>query len=119
MQTPIPARLRQLEPLTEILEAAAMAAAKGAKKIAKSRHKRRGFQSLRPGPATPLWNELASACEAHLTRHGDKVRLGRIIGLPRQRIHQLLVAKTACADAERTLQLMVWLSARRRGQTPA
>ncbi len=116
---PIPARLRQLEPLTEILEAAALAAMMGVKKITKSRHKRRGFQALRPGPETPLWNELAVACEAQLTRHGDKVRLGRIIGLPRQRIHQLLVAKTACADAERTLLLMGWLSARRKGQTPA
>lgn len=115
----MPARLRQLEPLTEILETAARAAAKGAKRIAKSRPKRRGYQSLRPGPETPLWNELAAACEAHLTRHGEKVRLGRIIGLSRQRIHQLLVAKTACADAERTLQLMSWLSARSKGQTPA
>lgn len=76
----------------------------------KRRPRRRGYAALHPGPDTPLWNELAALCEAHLTRYGSKANLGRILGVPRQRIHKLLVAKTACADAERTLQLLGWLA---------
>lgn len=67
------------------------------------------------GPQTPLWNELAAALRRLLRRRGDKVRLARYLGISRQRLHLMLVARSAYPDAERTLQLLVWLEARRRG----
>jgi len=48
-----------------------------------------------------------------------KAQLARLLGLPRQRLHLLLVAKTACPDAERTLLLLRWLLARQRGIKPS
>jgi hypothetical protein len=74
---------------------------------------------MRPGPDTPLWNELARACAGRLAKYGDKAKLARVLGVSRQRLHVLLVARTACADAERTLQLLAWLNARRQGRDPA
>jgi len=93
-----------LDPLALALDAAATATARSAKKLARPR--RRSGRALSPGPDTPLWNELASECRAYLVRYGDKARLARVLGLPRQRVHQLLVARSACPDAERTLQLL-------------
>jgi len=69
-------------------------------------------QALRPGVETPLWNALARAVKAQLRRRGEKVRLARLLGLSRQRLHLLIVAQTACPDAERALLLQVWLQAR-------
>ena len=80
------------------------------------RRPRAGGATLRPGPDTPVWNELVRQAGPYLRKRGDKVRLGRLLGLPRQRIHQLLVAKTACADAERTLLLAAWVHAKRSGR---
>ena len=112
-------RLRQLEPLVDALAMAADATVKAArKKYRESRRKRIGA-ALAPGPQTPLWNELTRACEQQLTRYGEKARLARILGVSRQRVHLLIVSKSACADAERTLQLMAWLAARRRRADPA
>ena len=51
-----------------------------------------------------------------LARRGSKVQLARLLGLPRQRLQVCLKAKTAHLDAERTLLLLAWLAARRRGQ---
>lgn len=115
------ARLAYFEPLVEILELAVKAASDAARKKYRERKRRPRdgrYAALQPGPDTPLWNELARECELHLTRYGAKANLGRLLGVPRQRIHQLLVAKTACADAERTLQLLGWLLARRQGLVP-
>ena len=112
-------RLRQLEPLTDALTAAAQATAKATRRKYREVTRRKGFAALKPGSETPLWNELARACEAELTRYGEKARLARILGVHRQRLHVLLVSKTACADAERTLQLMSWLADRRKGIDPA
>ena len=47
-------------------------------------------------------------------RRGEKVALGRFLGLPRQRIHDLLRRRSQMPDAERTLMLLAWLSAQRR-----
>ncbi len=113
------ARFKHLDPLVAGLEKAALATARATKKVQRLRNPRKSGEALRPGANTPLWNELASACAHHLTRRGDKVRLARILGISRQRLHQLLVARTACADAERTLQLLTWLEARNRGKSPA
>ena len=74
---------------------------------------------MHPGPDTPLWNELVTATQKLLKRRGEKAKLARYLGVPRQRIHLLLVAKTACPDAERALQLLAWVNARRAGRDPA
>ncbi len=63
-----------------------------------------------------MWNELAKAVRAQLTRYGDKARLGRLLGLPRQRVHELLLYRRHMPDAERTLLLLAWLSARHQGR---
>ena len=64
---------------------------------------------MRPGAETPLWNALVKEVRAELRRRGDKVRLGRLLGLPRQRVHDFLVGHGRMPDAERTLLLMEWL----------
>jgi hypothetical protein len=74
------------------------------------------FTTLRPGPGTPVWNELVRHAAPYLRKRGDKVRLARLLGLSRQRLHQLLVERSACADAERTLLLVAWVHARRAGR---
>lgn len=79
------------------------------------RTRARAGWALKPGPDTPVWNELVRQAAPYLRKRGDKVRLARMLGLPRQRLHQLLVAKTACADAERTLLLLAWVRSKRAG----
>ena len=107
--------LNQIAALGEVIVAAAEATARATRRLTlRRRHGR--YRALRPGPDTPLWNELAEAAAKLLRRRGDQAQLARILGLPRQRVHLLLVAKTACPDAERTLLLLYWLAARRRGR---
>jgi hypothetical protein len=113
--SPLAARLNRIAPLTDGLIAAAEATARVARKKYRDVRRRRGYEALRPGPDTPLWNELARVCAHNLTRYGDKAKLARVLGVSRQRLHVLVVSRTACADAERTLQLLAWLQARRRG----
>jgi hypothetical protein len=82
------------------------------------RRRSRG-KTLRPGLRTPLWNAVRFELKPHLKRYGDQVNLGRVIGLPRQRINAYITRGTEMPDAERTLQLLMWLSAVRRGKRPA
>jgi hypothetical protein len=114
MSTPLHPHLRGWLEFFELLESIANAGIKAACKASKLRTRVRRGSALHPGPDTPLWNELAKQVHLQLRRYGDKANLGREIGVPRQRIHQLIVARTACADAERTLLLLVWLQARLR-----
>jgi hypothetical protein len=106
--------LQSLAPLADAMFAAAEWAALVARNNLRSRKRGRNGQAVHPGPGTPLWNELARAVQKHLRRRGDKARLARAIGVPRQRLHLLIVAKTACPDAEQTLRLLAWLSAQQR-----
>jgi len=116
MSIPLHPRLRQFEPLVSELALAAEETLRAARDRSRaSRRKLRGT-TLAPGMQTPLWSELALACERHLIRYGAKAKLARFLGVSRQRLHLLLVAKTACADAERTLQLVAWLATQRRGR---
>ncbi|MDD3178780.1 MAG: hypothetical protein PHQ04_00365 [Opitutaceae bacterium] len=108
--------LRRLSIFTAPLVAAAEASARVARQYTKeSRRKRRGA-TPRPGSDTPLWNELAQAVARHLTKRGDKVKLARVLGVSRQRLHLLVVARSAYPDAERALLLLAWLQARERGR---
>jgi hypothetical protein len=116
---PIPAGFRELDLLAKLASQFAVAAVEASRKAAQesafSRRVRRGA-TLRPGRNTPLWNELARAVNAQFRRRGDRVNLGRILGLPRQRIYELFGRNRYLPDAERTLLLLLWLQARRAGQ---
>ncbi len=114
------ARLRETLRLAEglaIVAQAMMAAAQ--KQVAKSTRISRG-QTLRPGAHTPMWNALANAVHPRVRgRYGAQSKLARILGVPPQRVHDYLVARTAAPDAERTLQLLVWLAQRDAGRDPS
>jgi hypothetical protein len=110
-----PARLRPLFELADGLADLADAALRSAVREYKRRHRVSRGATLRPGAGTPLWNELALELRHRLRRRGEKANLARYLGLPRQRVHEFVTAKTAGPDAERTLMLLVWISARRRG----
>ena len=112
----VPARLRQVFSLIDVLTYLAEETAKAGRKAVKSSARRGRGATLRPGPETPLWNELVAAANAQVQRRGDKARLARILGVPRQRIDQYLQAQSACPDAERTLRLLTWVQARRSGR---
>jgi hypothetical protein len=94
---------------------AAELAAHGVRKLRRPRPRAFRGAILRPGPDTPRWNRLAAEANQLLRRRGDKVKLARILGISRQRLHLLLKAKSACPDAERTLLLREWIDLRRRG----
>ncbi len=68
--------------------------------------------TLRPGPETPLWNQLVKTVRPLLRKRGDKALLARELRLPRQRLHEFLVGRTAQPDAERALHLLVWIAQR-------
>ncbi len=101
-----------IELLDEALVELAKASARRAQKCLVARKRVRRWQALRSGVDTPLWNALAWAVESQLKRRGAKARLARLLGLSRQRLHLLIVAKTAYPDAERALLLQLWLQAR-------
>ena len=102
--------------LLDLLLLAAEDSAKTARKTYREQTRSRRGATLRPGPETPLWNELAAAAREQLHVYGDKAKLARILGVPRQRVHQYLQSATACPDAERTLLLLSWTHARRQGR---
>jgi len=103
--------------LVEDLIAAAVTAAREARKArARGRPRpRRRSLTLRPGPETPLWNELVRQVRPHLRKYGAKAQLARLLGLPRQRLQDCLKAGSASLDAERTLLLLGWLGFFQRG----
>jgi hypothetical protein len=115
MERYLPAALEIPAGLAVLLtEAAITTARQKAKTMLRPKRGRRG-QTLRPGLDTPLWNELAAVVRSEITRYGEKAKLGRILGLPRQRVHELLNSRLHLPDAERTLLLLSWLHVRRRG----
>jgi len=99
-----------------LFEAAAASVRAAARLMRREKRRRKVGQTLRPGPATPLWNELVRQARPFLHRRGTKVALARILGVPRQRIHECLRAETACLDAERTLLLLCWVARRHQGR---
>lgn len=79
------------------------------------RSRRHVGETLRPGPHTPLWNAFVNSARPYLRKRGAKIRLARLVGVPRQRIHDYLVGRGRMPDAERMLLLLDWLSAQQRG----
>jgi hypothetical protein len=88
-------------------------------RIEQRRRSRRGGATLRPGKETPLWNELRKQLQPQLKVYGQQVNLGRLLGLPRQRINGFVTGGGEMPDAERTLQLLAWLSLVRQGKRPS
>lgn len=112
MKIPFPSRLvlpAELSlALMKVAEESIRQAVKAARSSPRSARPRRG-ETLKPGPASPLWNELSKVVLTRLTRYGAKAQLARLLGLPRQRVHELLRSRRHLPDAERTLLLLVWL----------
>lgn len=94
----------------------AFEAADAAKRI--TARKRKGGTTLRPGEATPLWNALVAELRKELATYGHQARLARVMGVSRQTINAWLTGKARMPDAERTLQLVAWLLAKRSGHEP-
>jgi len=90
-----------------------------AERFEASRFKRRSGETLRPGPGTPLWNVLVEEIAPLLPTYGEQARLARALGVHRQTINTWFKSRTRMPDAERTLQLVAWLIARRSGKAPA
>lgn len=101
--------------LAEGLELVAQDAFKAAKKKWDGRKPRaqRGT-TLRPSGATPMWNTVAAMVKPHLKKRGDRANLARELGVHRARIGEYFDQKTAMPDAERTLQLLLWLASQKR-----
>jgi len=100
-----------IETIDWLLDAAAESMRRTAGRL-KRRPPKRGL-ALLPGPDTPLWNELVRQVAPLLRKRGSKIHLARILGIPKQRLHVCLKARTGALDAERTLLLLAWLAARR------
>ena len=110
LQLELPAELA-----VSLMEAAAKSIRAKIEQERRSRRPRRG-ETLKPGADTPLWNELAAAVRGELSKYGEKARLGRVLGLPRQRVNDFLRERSYLPDAERALLLLVWLQLRREGR---
>jgi len=116
---PFPKQLELPVLLTELmLQAAAEMAKQSHKAFRIGRRSKRGA-TLRPGRETPLWNELRSQLQPLLVKYGEQANLGRILGLPRQRVNAFVTGGGQMPDAERTLQLLAWLMAVRHGRQPS
>jgi hypothetical protein len=98
-----------------LFEAAAASARAAAGRLLKPTVRHRQGATLRPGPNTPLWNELAGQARRLLRKRGERANLARLLGIPRQRITDYLRAGRACPDAERTLLLLCWVARRQVG----
>mgnify|MGYP000306614893 CR=1 FL=1 len=96
--------------LAESAELIAKESVKAYRIVQNSRRADHG-QTLRPGRQTPLWNALRAELRPHLTKYGAQANLGRLLGLPRQRINAFVTGGGQMPDAERTLQLLAWLMA--------
>lgn len=75
--------------------------------------------TLRPGKQTLLWNELRRQLRPYVRKRGTQAQLARLLGLPRQRVNDFLTRGNQMPDAERTLELLVWLAEVEAGRQPA
>jgi DNA-binding XRE family transcriptional regulator len=104
--------LDMAELLAETGARLAVETADAAKKLLAKRKK--SAATLRPGAGTPLWNALSAELAAELQTYGHKARLARVLGVSRQTVNAWCKGHTRMPDAERTLQLMAWLLAKKR-----
>ncbi|MEZ5415265.1 MAG: hypothetical protein R3F03_13260 [Opitutaceae bacterium] len=106
-------RLKGLLSLVGALEDASRALAKEARKQIDARRPRpkRGA-TLKPSSETPLWNTIITLVKPHLGRRGARAVLARELGVHRARIGEYFDQQTAMPDAERALELLIWVSHR-------
>lgn len=104
-----------LKAAAALFQHALSAASRTAEARRRRRAPKRGL-TLQPGPDTPLWNELVRQVNPLLKQRGSKAQLARTLLLSRHRLQVCLKAQRGCFDAERTLLLLAWLSARRQGK---
>ncbi|GAB5560200.1 MAG: hypothetical protein SynsKO_18470 [Synoicihabitans sp.] len=104
-----------------VLEGLGEAAMAGSRVI-KSRYRRSRrpahLPTRQPGEATPMWNALVENLRLELIEYGNKARLARYLGVPRQRVHNFIKDESRMPDAETTLRLLHWLIERRAGREP-
>jgi hypothetical protein len=112
-------RLELPAKLGELILMAAVEMAKQSHKAFRIERRPGSGRTLRPGKETPLWNELRAQLRPHLLKYGHQANLGRMLDLPRQRVNAFVTGGGQMPDAERTLQLLAWLMAVRRGGRPA
>ena len=105
----LPPASRPIEEISVALLALSERFARAAARSATGLFRKKRGATLRPGPATPMWNSLVASVRPHLRPRGCKINLGRELGVPPQRIHEYFVARTATPDAERTLMILHWL----------
>lgn len=99
-----------------LFEAASHTARRAARQGRRLWPRRMRGRCLSPGTGTPLWNELLVRARPHLQKRGSKAHLTRLLGLPRQRLQDVLKTQKSCLDAERTLWLLCWIVAREQGR---
>lgn len=99
--------MRYMDPLALLAQELAREARR---RHARLSRRRRGA-TLRPGLGTPLWNALVHSLIPYLRPWGEKSRLARALRVPPQRVHDYFVRRSATPDAERTLELILWLAA--------
>jgi hypothetical protein len=86
--------------------------------LAARKHARRAKLTATKGPVQEsfLWNAVVDLAQPWLEHRGTKAQLARLLGVSRQSIHQHFVLRTTRPDAERTLQVLVWLANCRAGR---
>ena len=109
-----PARLRSLEELVALFTTAGRASFRK-----RGTWRNPGGATLRPGPATPLWNDLVAQIRPLVKRRGEKAQLARLLGMHRQAMTDFFTSGSRMPDAERTLLLQEWLRARQAGERPS
>lgn len=111
----VPVQLRSGDILSgflgELAELAVEHAQRAALRRTEARRPRKGA-TLRPGDDTPLWSAVVEKMRPHLRGRGVKSSLARVLGVPSQRVHDYFVAGTQMPNAERTIQVLLWLAAR-------
>ena len=121
MKTPsrLPRERRPAVDLAEILAGTAITSVEDRRRALRAARRPRTGATLRPGKETPLWNALVAEVRPLLRRYGTQASLGRLLGLDRQTIHACFVTRTRMPDAERTLQVLTWLIAFRKNESPS
>ena len=106
----------RLETALQLGGALVFAAEATARALKKAQAKAKGARgdALHPGADTPLWNEFSLVLRNQKWSYGEKAKLGRILGVPRQRVDDFIAGRRL-PDGERTLLLLHWLAARQQG----
>ena len=86
--------------------------------VAARKRARRARLAAEKGPVQEsfLWDAVVDSAAPFLKRRGEQARLARLLGVSRQAVNQYLVSRATRPDAERTLQILVWLADRKAGR---